>query len=84
MCLAIPMKIAETDGFNATVEVEGISTNANVSLIETPSVGDYVIIHAGFAIEKLDEREAEKRIALFNELGMTNSALPAQALKAEI
>ena len=76
MCLAIPMRIVETDGASARVEVEGTSTDANVSLIENPSAGDYVIIHAGFAIEKLDEVEAKKRIALFAELGMTESALP--------
>ncbi len=76
MCLAIPMKIVETDGFFARVEVEGTSIDANVSLIENPLPGDYVIIHAGFAIEKLNEKEAEKRIILFAELGMTDSALP--------
>ncbi len=75
MCLAIPMRIVDTDGVSARVEVEGTSTDANVSLIENPSVGDYVIIHAGFAIEKLDEKEAKNRIALFDELGMTESAL---------
>jgi len=79
MCLAIPMRITETDGFNATVEVEGISTRANVSLVDKPAPGDYVIIHAGFAIEKLDKQEAAKRIELFNELGMTADALPAKA-----
>ena len=77
MCLAIPMKILETDGFSARVEVEGTSTDANVSLIENPCIGDYVIIHAGFAIERLDEAEAKKRIALFNELGLTETALPS-------
>lgn len=68
MCLAVPMKITETDGSVATLEVEGITTTANVSLIENPSPGDYVIIHAGFAIEKLDEKEACVRIGLFREL----------------
>jgi hydrogenase expression/formation protein HypC len=72
------MKITQTDGFSARVEVEGTSTNANVSLIENPAVGDYVIIHAGFAIEKLDETEAEIRIELFNEIGITENALPSQ------
>ena len=78
MCLAIPMKITQTDGFSARVEVEGTSTDANVSLIENPIIGDYVIIHAGFAIEKLDEDEAEKRIELFNDLGIKEHALPSQ------
>ena len=69
MCLAIPMKIVETDGQRAKVEVDGVQTKANVSLIESPSPGDYVIIHAGFAIERLDTTEAEARIRLFSELG---------------
>ena len=68
MCLAVPMKIIETDGNIATLEVDGITTRANVSLIEHAAPGDYVIIHAGFAIECLDEKEAEKRIELFSEL----------------
>jgi len=68
MCLAIPMKIIETDGSVATLEVDSITTTANVSLIENASPGDYVIIHAGFAIEKLDEKEADVRLELFSEL----------------
>ena len=69
MCLAIPMKIIETDGRRAKVEVDGVQTKANVSLIEQPIPGDYVIVHAGFAIERLDTIEAEERIKLFSELG---------------
>ena len=69
MCLAIPMRIVETDGRTAKVEVDGVQTTANVSLIEDPSPGDYVIVHAGFAIERLDTAEAEERIKLFDELG---------------
>ena len=68
MCLAVPMKITETDGSTATLEVDGISTTANVSLIENATPGDYVIIHAGFAIERLDEKEAGLRLELFSEL----------------
>jgi hydrogenase expression/formation protein HypC len=68
MCLAVPMKITETDGSIATLEVDGITTTANVSLIENAAPGDYVIIHAGFAIERLDEKEADIRLELFSEL----------------
>ncbi len=78
MCLAIPMKITEINEFSAIVEVEGTSTSANVSLVENPVAGDYVIIHAGFAIEKLDKAEAQKRIDLFNQIGITGVALPKQ------
>lgn len=80
MCLAVPMKIIETDGSVATLEVDGITTSANVSLIENAAPGDYVIIHAGFAIEKLDEREADIRIGLFSEL----AALEDQFLQKNV
>ena len=69
MCLAVPMKIIETDGRQATVDVDGVTTKANVSLLEDPKPGEYVIVHAGFAIERLDTTEAEERIKLFGELG---------------
>ena len=74
MCLAVPMQIVETDGFTATLEVDGISTNANVSLIENAEKGDFVIVHAGFAIEKLDEDEANTRLELFSELARLEQA----------
>ena len=69
MCLAVPMKIVEIDGRHATLEVDGVTTRANVSMIEDPKPGEYVIVHAGFAIERLDVAEAEERIRLFSELG---------------
>jgi hydrogenase expression/formation protein HypC len=69
MCLAIPMKIVETrnDG-TGVVELDGSRREANLSLLADPQIGDYVIVHAGFAIEKLDEEDANERIALFDEL----------------
>ena len=69
MCLAVPMKIVETDGRIASLEVDGVTTKANVSLLADAAPGDYVIVHAGFAIERLDTAEAEERIRLFGELG---------------
>lgn len=56
------------DNENGIVESDGATFNVNLGLIEQPSVGDFVIIHAGFAIEKLDQHEADIRIALFKEL----------------
>jgi hydrogenase expression/formation protein HypC len=69
MCLAIPMKIAElrADG-TGVVDLDGSRREANFSLITDPRQGDYVIVHAGFAIEKLDEKEANEQLALFAEL----------------
>jgi hydrogenase expression/formation protein HypC len=63
------MKIVETDGRIASLEVDGVTTKANVSLLADAAPGDYVIVHAGFAIERLDTAEAEERIRLFGELG---------------
>jgi hydrogenase expression/formation protein HypC len=69
MCLAIPMKIAQIDADGLGVAgLEGAQHEVDLSLIGPVKVGDYVIIHAGYAIEKLDETEAVERIALFKEL----------------
>lgn len=69
MCLAVPMKVIElgVDG-SGTVELEGARTAVDLSLIQDPKPGDYVIVHAGFAIERLDRTEADARLALFEEL----------------
>jgi hydrogenase expression/formation protein HypC len=69
MCLAIPMKLTEVlaDG-TAVADLDGSRRHIDVSLLGDPRAGDYVIVHAGFAIEKLDEAEANERLALFDEL----------------
>ena len=70
MCLAVPMKLIEvrTDG-TGIADLDGARSEVNLSLLDAPSVGNYVIIHAGFAIERLDEEEANERIKLFEEMG---------------
>ena len=68
MCLAVPMKIMEVKEDSGILEMSGVTSEVNLSLIDTPQIGDYVIVHAGFAIERLDEEEAEKRLELFAEL----------------
>jgi len=77
MCLAIPMKIIEIEGspddFSigqiATVDADGISREIRLDIVDHwPEIGDYVIIHAGFAIHTLVKEEAEKNIALLREL----------------
>jgi hydrogenase expression/formation protein HypC len=70
VCLAIPGKIIEIDKNNehATIEYgEGTIRKANVTLI-TPKIGDYVLVHAGFAIEVLDEKDAKETLKLFKEM----------------
>ena len=54
-------------------DLDGVRHDVNLSLVADPLVGEYVIVHAGFAIEKLDEQEADARLDLFRELAETNS-----------
>lgn len=58
MCLAVPLKLIEIDGKNAVGEAMGMRRKLRVDFIEAPKVGDYVMVHAGFAIEKLAEEQA--------------------------
>ncbi len=67
MCLAVPGKISSIDGAVATVDYGGITRQANISLVEA-EVGTYVLIHAGYAIEVLDEEEAKKTLDLWSEV----------------
>ncbi len=68
MCLAIPGKIVELDRNTARVDIEGVIREANVSLLPDAKVGDYVIVHAGFAIEKYDEEDAKETLKLLREI----------------
>ena len=68
MCLAIPMKIIERTGDVGTVEAGGMQYQASFRLLPDVNVGDYVIVHAGFAIQKLDVQDAEETIRLFGEM----------------
>jgi hydrogenase expression/formation protein HypC len=62
MCYAIPAKILDIDGDNATVDYGGVTKRVNVSLVDGPAAGEFVLIHAGFAIEKLERGSAEKAL----------------------
>ncbi|MDA8179982.1 MAG: HypC/HybG/HupF family hydrogenase formation chaperone [Desulfobacteria bacterium] len=68
MCLGVPAKILETGDGTAIVELGGVRREISAMLIDDVSVGEWVIIHAGFAIEKLSEGEAERTLALFREI----------------
>ena len=67
MCLGIPGLIVGIKGDTATVDVAGTKKDASLSLMEKAAVGDYVIIHAGFAIEKVDTEKAEETLRLIRE-----------------
>ena len=60
MCLAIPLKLIEINGKNATGEAMGMTRQVRVDFIKEPQVGDYVMVHAGFAIERLPEDQARE------------------------
>jgi len=68
MCLAVPMKVVEIEGPVARVEESGVRRQVRVDLVEGVQVGDYVIVHAGIAIERLDADEAQETLRLFAEL----------------
>ncbi|HEX2988827.1 MAG TPA: HypC/HybG/HupF family hydrogenase formation chaperone [Chloroflexota bacterium] len=65
MCLAVPARIMEIHGNKATVEMAGVVRETSIMMLPGARVGDYVIIHAGYAIEKLDEEEAQRTVELF-------------------
>jgi hydrogenase expression/formation protein HypC len=67
MCLAIPSKITHIENEMATIDVDGVKRSASLMLLEDSAVGDYVIVHAGFAIRKLDEESAMETIRLLKE-----------------
>lgn len=68
MCLAIPAKVTAINGNIADVAVEGMTTMADVSVLADVKIGDYVMVHAGLAIQKYDEAEALQNLALIRGL----------------
>jgi hydrogenase expression/formation protein HypC len=67
MCLAVPAKVVEIDGNAAKVDFGGTSREVNISLVDV-EVGGYVIVHAGFAIEVMDEGDAKETLELWREV----------------
>lgn len=68
MCLAIPAEIISMEGEMAKVSIGGTIVNANLQLLDDPKVGEYVLLHSGFAIERLSKEEAEETLRLLKEL----------------
>jgi len=72
MCLAVPAKVVEiVDEENqiAKVEIGGVRRNISVALLDDVRVGDWVLVHVGFAIQKVDEEEAMQTLTLLRQLG---------------
>jgi hydrogenase expression/formation protein HypC len=67
MCLAIPSKVVEIKDNMGTIDVAGVRREASLLLLEDPQIGDWVIVHAGFAIQKIDEATAQESLRYLRE-----------------
>ena len=77
MCLAVPVKVIALPGDQwAEIEVGGIHSRISIALVDDVAVGDYLIVHAGFAITRLDVAEAEKTLALFDQIAARLNEFP--------
>ena len=75
MCLAIPMKVVEVNENKGVVETGGILKAVDISLLTQLQAGDYVIVHAGFAIERMNEHEADAILAVFAEMAAQQAGM---------
>lgn len=76
MCLAIPVKVEQLlDDDLAVVNIGGVKKEISVVLIDDLAIGDYVIMHVGYALNKIDPEEALKTLALFEELGVLEQTI---------
>lgn len=80
MCLALPVKVIEVGcgpaGDWAMVDLGGVKKEISLALLDDVQVGDYVILHVGYALSKLDPEEAARTLALFSEMADSNAAAP--------
>jgi len=80
MCLAIPARIVEINELMATVDMDGTRRQASLLLVDNAALGDYVIVHAGFAIHKIDEAQAMESLRILRDLAATMSPEPSKSL----
>lgn len=73
MCLAVPMRVVLIEGNEVEVDLAGVRQRARADLLDEVAVGDHVLVHAGFALTRLDPEEAEATLALFAELEQANA-----------
>lgn len=79
MCLAFPARVIELSGeSDAVIDLDGVHKTISLALVDDVAVGDYVIVHVGFALQKLDEAEALATLALFREIGVLEAASEPQ------
>jgi len=78
MCLAIPARVVELQANDtAIVDLGGVRKDVSLALVEDVAVGDYVIVHVGYALTRLDPEEAEKTLAVMAEAGLMEQAVGA-------
>lgn len=76
MCLAIPVQIKEViDESNAIAEISGLRKKISIDLLDDVHVGDWVILHVGFALEKIDEQKARQTLELFEQNGIKEAVV---------
>lgn len=76
MCLALPARVISLDGgAMATVALEGVKKKISLALVEDIAVGDYVLVHVGYALHKVSEEEAERTLAMMAEAGVLSEEL---------
>ncbi len=68
MCLAVPAKVTTINGDEAVLDYGGVKRKANISMLSDVRVGDYVLVHVGYAISKMDEEEALETLKLWDEM----------------
>ncbi|MCF8367972.1 MAG: HypC/HybG/HupF family hydrogenase formation chaperone [Bacteroidales bacterium] len=81
MCLSIPAKVERIDGEMAVVSVGGTQYNASLQMLDDVSIGDYILLHTGFAIQKLDKEEALESLKIFGEFDELNKQLDEEEKK---
>jgi hydrogenase expression/formation protein HypC len=75
MCLAIPVQIVQVlPDLQAIIDLGGVRKQISTALIDSVAIGDYVILHVGYAIGKLDPDEAQRTLAMFGELAVSQAA----------
>lgn len=68
MCLAVPARVTAINGEEAVLDYGGVTRKANISMLSDVKVGDYVLVHVGYAISKMDEEEALETLKLWDEM----------------
>lgn len=81
MCLSIPAKVEKIEDDMALVSVGGTKYNASLQMLDDVQVGDYILLHTGFAIQKLSEEEAIESLRVFEEFEELNKQLDAEEKK---